>query len=79
MKITWALLMALLAGCATPRLSNPAPERRVRGEADALRVDREYRPSPTGAESLSLRFEHPEKAYYATCRKGGYSWRRFCR
>lgn len=79
MKNTSALLLALLSGCAAPRPADPAPERRVRGEADALRVDREYRPSPTGGETFSVHFDHPEKAYYATCRKRAHSWRGSCR
>jgi hypothetical protein len=72
MKNTAAILLALMAGCAAPKASVPARTEDPRGAADAFWVEREYRPQPTGAELVSVHYDHPPRDYYAIWWKRGY-------
>ena len=75
MKLGTALLLAVLGGCAAPRRTPEPATVDVRGAADDLRVEHEYRPAPTGAEVLAVSYDHPPRDYYAYffCGKGnGY-------
>lgn len=74
MKNTAAILLALTAGCAAPRPSSPLRTEDPRGAADALWVEREYRPQPTGADLVSVHYDHPPRDYYAIWWKRGYSY-----
>lgn len=67
MKLGVALMAALLSGCAAAPRPMSLPGADVRGEADSMRVDLGYRPPPTGSNAPSVHFDHPPKAYYATC------------
>jgi hypothetical protein len=79
MKLGTAILLAALGGCAAPRRSPPPAAVDVRGAADDLRVEHEYRPAPTGSESLAVSYDHPPRAYYADCwRYPSYRWNRPC-
>jgi hypothetical protein len=68
MKLGFALGFVLAAGCAVPPPPAPPPSP---GEDDAadlvgrLRVEREYRPAPTGAEPVGVFYELPRGAYIA--------------
>ena len=75
MKLGTALLLAVLGGCAAPRIQPGPAKADVRGAADDLRVEHEYRPAPTGAEVLAVSYDHPPRDYYAYffCGKGAYS------
>ena len=72
-----ALALGLLGalGCSTPS-APPASARRaheVGGAADGLRVDHEYRPPPTGSDVHVAAYEHPPRAYFATCWDSRYA------
>ncbi|HEX7899125.1 MAG TPA: hypothetical protein VF950_15275 [Planctomycetota bacterium] len=71
MKLGTALLFAILGGCAVHR-ELPAPAGDVRGAADDLRVDHEYRPAPTGADILAVSYDHPPRDYYKIFWGKGY-------
>lgn len=73
MKLGTAILFAALRGCAAQRKTPAsAADVDVRGSADDLRVDYQYRPAPTGSQSLALSYDHPPRAYYSLCRVKGY-------
>ena len=81
MKLGTAILFATLCGCAVPRKTTAPAGVDVRGSADDLRVEHEYRPAPTGSESLAVSYDHPPRAYYPAwwrqaCYTGysGYRW-----
>ena len=81
MKLGTAILLAALCGCAAPRKIPASAGVDVRGSADDLRVEHEYRPAPMGAEILAVSYDHPPRAYYSLyCGKGyygrysGYRW-----
>ena len=64
MKLGTALLLAALCGCAGHRRGPEASGVDVRGAADDLRVDHQYRPAPTGGEILAISYDHPPRDYY---------------
>ena len=69
---TYLLLLAVLGGCAATRRPPEPAKADVRGAADDLRVDHEYRPAPTGAEVLAVSYDHPPRDYYVLYRDKGY-------
>lgn len=66
-----ALALGLLgaSGCAAPAAPAPrtAPAVEVRGAADGIRVEHEYRPERPGDTLHAVAFDHPPRAYFASC------------
>ena len=68
MKLGVVPALVLVAGCVVPPPAPPLPAPREDEAADLvgrLRVEREYRPAPTGSEPVGVFYELPRGAYVA--------------